>query len=141
MWDDQVHVSANDDCVVLTGIVRSRTAREMAERLAQNVPGVARVDNQLVADADVEIAVAQALATDARTASAFPGLLVGVVFGIVYLKGTAPTSQIKDAATEVARTVPGVRRVSNELIVLSEPKAAPKPTAPVKAEASVRPAA
>ena len=120
---DKIQIDANDGTVVLSGIVRSRTAKEIAEKMVRQVKGVNGVENRLIADAEVELSVAQALGADARTQSAFPGILVGVVFGLVYLKGQVPTPEIKKAAAEIAAKVPGVRSISNELTILSEAKA------------------
>ncbi len=117
MWKDAIHIRVQGDSITLSGMVRNDTTRELAERLVKGVSGVQSVDNQLVSDDQVEVAVAEALGGDPRVSGSFPGILVGVIFGIAYLKGTAPTEQVKAAAGEIAATVPGVHSVSNELIV------------------------
>ncbi len=141
IWDDQVQVTVRGDTVTLSGLVRTGTAKEIAGNLAREVQGVAQVDNQLVVDAETEIAVAQALAADTRLAQSFPGILVGVVFGVVYLKGTVPTLQDKTRANQIALAVPGVRRVSNELNTLPEPKGVTKPATTAAPNAPARPTA
>ena len=134
VWNDAVQVTARGSTIVLSGGVRSRTKKEKTEEIARQVKGVSAVENHLVVDADVELAVAQALAADPRTKAVFPGVLVGVVFGVVYLKGQVASADVKKAASEVALKVPGVRSVSNELTTLPEPVAAPKqPAAKVTA--------
>ena len=125
----EVQVDARDSTVILSGAVRSRTVKATAEQLAWKVKGVGAVENQLIVDDDLEIAVAQTLASDARTRAGFPGILVGVVYGVAYLKGTVASAEIKNAAGEIARRVPGVTRVSNELVA----PAAPTKPAPAKA--------
>lgn len=125
IWGDGVQIDAHAGTVVLSGVVRSRSAKETAERIAGKVKGVSAVDNRLVVDPDVELAVAQALAADPRTRGAFPGILVGVVFGVTYLKGSVPTAEMKSAAEEIARKIPGVKFVSNELGITQDVKAAP----------------
>ncbi len=125
IWGDGVQIDAHSGTVVLSGVTRSRSAKETAGRIAQAVKGVSAVDNRLVVDADVELAIAQALAADPRTRGAFPGILVGVVFGITFLKGAVPTAEMKAAAEEIARQIPGVKSVSNELATTQDVKAAP----------------
>jgi hyperosmotically inducible protein len=117
MWQHSIQIQANNGTVVLSGCARSQAEKEVAGNLARAVKGVTSVENQLIADGDLEIAIAQALAADARTRDAFPGVLVGVVFGTVYLKGTAVSENVKKAASEIASKIAGILRVSNELIV------------------------
>ena len=124
---DSVELDARDGTVVLSGIVQSHTSRETAGQIVSKVPGVKAVENKLVVDAEVELAVAQALAADPRTRVAFPGILVGVVFGVVYLKGQVASAEIKTAANQVASKVPGVRSVSNELTTPEDGKTAGQP--------------
>ncbi len=117
MWADRVDIQASGNSVVLTGIVRSETTSEQAENIARSVGGVSAVTNHLFVDAEIEVAAAQALGADPRTQSAFPGILVGVVFGTVYLKGRVTCAECKTAAGEIAGKIPGVLSVSNELAV------------------------
>ncbi len=136
IWEQGIQVDVQGGAVILSGNVRSRAVKEMAEQIARKIKGVSAVQNQLLADTDVEIAVAQALSSDARTRAGFPGILVGVVFGVVYLKGTVSSADIKNAATEIAAKVAGVRRVSNELVVATPQKTA----APAKPSEAAAPA-
>ena len=122
MWRYSFQIQASDGKATLTGSARSQAEKEVAGNLARAVKGITTVDNQMVADGDVELAVAQALATDERTRDAFPGILVGVVFGMVYLKGRVVSEAVKQAAGEIAKRIENVQRVSNELILI--PKAA-----------------
>lgn len=118
-----VQVDANNGAVTLSGVIRSQASKDTAERLARQVKGVSVVENRLTVDSDVEVAVAQALAADARTRSGFPGILVGVVYGIAFLKGSVISAEIKSAAGEIAAKIQGVLRVSNELIAPAVPPA------------------
>jgi osmotically-inducible protein OsmY len=117
MWRHSINIQASDGRVVLTGNVRSQANKEIAEQFARSVKGVTAVENHVVVDSDLELAITQALAADARTCGAFPGILVGVVFGVAFLKGTVASPEVKQAAGEIASRIAGVRRVSNELIV------------------------
>lgn len=123
-----ITMSASDGAVRLSGSVRSQAVKETAESLARGVKGVTSVSNQIVNDGDLELAIAQALAVDPRTRAGFPGILVGVVFGTAFLKGSVGSEEIKQAAGEIASQVVGVHRVSNELV-------APKPAAPARVAA------
>lgn len=141
MWGDKIELETRQGVVTLSGIVRSHSAKEIAEQVVRRVPGVKSVENRLVADADVESAIAQALASDPRTGTSFPGILVGVVFGVVYLKGTVATAEVKAAAGQIALGVPGVQSVSNELLTLPELTPAVQTGAPGKPQAAVKPVA
>jgi len=117
MWRHSYEVQASDGKATLTGNARGQAEKEVAGNLARAVKGITTVDNQLIADDDLELAVTGALAADERTSGAFPGILVGVVFGTVYLKGTAASEAVKKAAGEIASRIQSVRIVSNELIL------------------------
>ncbi len=120
MWQHSIDLQAGEGTVVLSGHARSQAEKEIAEKLVRAVRGVTSVENKLIVDGDLEVAVAQALGIDARTGSAFPGILVGVVFGTAFLKGRIASEDVKKAAGEIASRVAGVQRVSNELIVLAK---------------------
>ncbi len=117
IWGHSFQVEADEGIVTLVGHVRTAASKEMAERIVRQVPGVKVVKNKLIVDTELEVAVAQALAHDARTVNGFPGILVGSAFGEVFLKGAVASQEIKDAASQVAAQVPGVREVTNELAV------------------------
>ncbi len=118
-----VQVDARSGAVTLSGVVRSQAIKDTAERFARQVKGVSAVENRLTVDSDVEVAIAGALAADVRTRVGFPGILVGVVYGIAFLKGSVKSAEIKTAASEVAAKIHGVIRVSNELIAPAAPAA------------------
>ncbi|MBW3607732.1 MAG: BON domain-containing protein, partial [Actinobacteria bacterium] len=65
--------------------------------------------NELVADDDLEIAVAEALGRDPRTRR--QRIQVDAFQGIVHLRGEVPTGEVLAAAEEVAAAVHGVRSV------------------------------
>jgi osmotically-inducible protein OsmY len=117
IWGHAFQVEASEGVVTLVGHVRTIVSKETAERIVSRVPGVKAVKNQLVVDTDLEVAVAQALANDPRTVNGFPGILVGSAFGEISLKGAVASQEIKNAASQVAAKVPGVREVTNELSV------------------------
>jgi osmotically-inducible protein OsmY len=123
---NRLQVEAQSGVVTLSGNVRSQAVKDTAEQLALKVRRVGKVENRLIADTNLEIAIAQALASDARMRAGFPGILVGVVYGNAFLKGTVPSPEIKKAAGEMAAKVPGVLRVSDELAApAAQPAKAP----------------
>jgi len=118
---DRVHVSVTsyNRSVLLTGEVPDAQTREEVERIARAVPGVRSVSNEL------EIAGVSSLG--ARTNDAFITSKVKARFldarkfnpvhvkvvteaGVVYLLGVV-TEQEAEEATELARTMSGVRKV------------------------------
>jgi len=110
-----VEVSANDGRVELKGIVRTTVMRDIVERIAWNVPGVQEVVNNLLADTELEKAVAQRLAADEKTRFCCTGIRVKCVRGNVHLEGKVPDSQLREKVIEIARTTPGVLGVTNAL--------------------------
>jgi osmotically-inducible protein OsmY len=76
---------------------------------------VQRVEDRIVADPDLEIAVARALADDPKTAGVPAGsVLVFAQLGNVVLVGDLPESLLAEVL-RVAGQVPGVRRVVDRL--------------------------
>ncbi len=103
--------------VVLRGWVRTPTMKHMATKLTQEVPGVQEVKNELFVDDELERAVALALEQEPALEDDFPGIKVDVLAGIVTLWGEVTSEAERQKAAEIARQVPGVRRVINDLRV------------------------
>jgi uncharacterized protein YrrD len=106
-------VSATDGVITLEGHATSRLrAAQMAAAVAA-VPGVRGVENRLVCDDELTIAVARALDEDARTR----GHLIRVAAhrGAITLGGRAPVAETADVAERIAASVPGVLVVVNQL--------------------------
>jgi osmotically-inducible protein OsmY len=110
-----MRVVAVDGDVWLMGHVSSDLNCRVAEDQLVGIAGLAGVHNELLTDTDLAAAVAAALAQDPRTR----GQHIGVypVLGEVRLRGTAKSQGAKDAATQVAQSVPGAEQVVNELRV------------------------
>lgn len=107
----QIEVHGND--VWLRGRVRTLSQRSMAEVLVRRMDGVASVQSDLVADADVIRSVADELAADARTAPYVPR--VECRHGLVVLRGNVPNESVRQSAIEVASLAPLVAGVRDEL--------------------------
>jgi osmotically-inducible protein OsmY len=109
----KVHAQCNE--VWLLGHVSSDINRRLMEDLARAVTAVREVHNELVADTDLAVEIAGALAKHEETR----GLPIGVYpdLGEVYLRGLVPTEAVKQAAEQVAGEVPGIKGLHNELVV------------------------
>jgi osmotically-inducible protein OsmY len=108
-----VHAQCND--VWLLGHVSSDINRRLIEDLARAVPGVRNVHNEVIADTDLAVAIAVALAKHEETR----GLPIGVypTLGEVYLRGLVRTEQAKQVAEQVALDIPGIKAIHNDLTV------------------------
>jgi hyperosmotically inducible protein len=117
-----INVDTWDGVVTLFGIVPSQQAKAAAEADARKVSGVKRVENELqvvasakqaagqVRDEELERAVKQAFDTpDLKDIS------IEVKNGVVRLTGTVPSGARRLEAATVARAVPGVRAVEDDL--------------------------
>jgi hyperosmotically inducible protein len=123
-----IHVDTRAGVVTLFGMVPSPEARAAAEADARMVSGVQSVVNDLQVVARAEQAAVQArdeeLARAVQTAfatHAFKGITVMVQNGVVRLTGTVPTGAQRLEATVVARAIPGVRAVQDDLRLATAP--------------------
>jgi hypothetical protein len=126
-------IAVHDGVVVLEGHVAGTFNRRRVEEIARSVPGVKSVYDDLVADGDLEIQVAQALARDARTRPLV--LPVGSYHGWIRLRGTVPCQELQLAAEAVAAGVPAVRGV------IALPRVTGEPATPLRRAVQPRPGA
>lgn len=107
-----------DGVLYLDGNISSSLRGEIVEDQAVGIPGLLGVKNRLVGDDLLASNVALALGRDPRTRD----LPIGVYprLGIVRLSGAVHSEQQKAAAEEVAKSIPGVRGVDNDLVVKPE---------------------
>lgn len=117
-----INVDTWGGVVTLFGIVPSQEAKAAAETDARNVGGVKRVDNELQVVANVKQAAGQVRDEElegavrkALTSSEFKDITVDVKNGVVRLTGTIPTGAQRLEAAVVARAIPGVRAVEDDL--------------------------
>lgn len=110
-----MEIHAIDGSVWLKGHVSSDLNRRLAQDQLSNIEGLAEMHNELVADTDLASAVSFALAKDPRTAEQHIGVYPRL--GEVRLRGAVRTPEARQAALEIARAVPGVGSVINELHV------------------------
>lgn len=118
-----VHVDVRDGVVTVHGNVTSDGDRLLLKRAIEAVPGVQAVQMDVVLDYELEIAVAQALARDARTRPCY--VRVHAWLGTVELLGNAPDAQVRDLAAEIAARVHGVRSIVNLIATPDNPTPQP----------------
>lgn len=116
-------VTEHDGHVTLTGNMRSDTLKVLAGKLARRVPGVRDVVNAVVTDTSIESLSALALAMDDATRLTTDRATLKSFIGSVYLGGLivapelAAAERARDRASELVRAVPGVREVTNDILV------------------------
>ena len=120
LWSDEVlraidyeaiDIDVHDGLVTLLGYASTSTNKKRAERAARTVLGVLEVENQIVTDEEITIAVSQTLSRDERTHDL--RILVSARHGIVALNGEVGSAEERTIAEEVAASVPQVRGVVN----------------------------
>lgn len=121
----QVNVETKNGVLTLRGKVDSAEAKSAAESIAKGVDGVKSVKNELQVvaptdratvdanDADIKKAVENSFAKEPR----FSKIDVRADRGTVTLTGDADGITTSARASEVARNVPGVRAVKNDITV------------------------
>jgi osmotically-inducible protein OsmY len=110
-----IQIHAIDGAVWLQGYISSDVKRRLAEDQLTGVPGMSELHNDLIADNELSAAVSMALAHDPRTAQQRIGVYPRL--GDIYLRGNVHTTAALAAASEIARAVPGVKDLYNELRV------------------------
>jgi hyperosmotically inducible protein len=121
----QIEVETYRGVVQLSGFVDSQNERVAAVNVAKGVSGVKSVHDNLKIRTDAST-VGEALDDSVLTARVKTALIanpvtkarqinVATADGVVQLSGFVDSANEKSTATEVARTIPGVRLVQNEL--------------------------
>jgi len=110
-------VIARGDEVELSGAVRTELMKRTALRLAEAVPGVSRVIDNLVSDESLEQEIRQRLARNPGTHLPASKVTVHSVLGVIYLKGQVESTALREEVAQIAGRVPGVQMVINELTV------------------------
>ena len=141
----EISVDVEGDTAILTGAVDESIDKELAERVAMNAKGIAKVDNRITVDAatkererssDTDRDFGEAVEDASITASVKSRLLwndttdgldidVDTMGGRVTLSGTATTQAEKDLATRLAVRTDGVRSVNNKISI--QPSTKPDP--------------
>ena len=129
-WDarvpDGVRVNVTDGVLRLDGTVERFADREAAEEAVRNLIGVRDVVNEIrVAptqsspelEAEVDAAIRR------RFGVAYRFLAVSVDHGVILLRGIVPTFAAVDEVERAVRSIPGVKRIDNQLLVGAEEEA------------------
>jgi hyperosmotically inducible protein len=121
----QINVDAKSGVVTLRGKVESAGAKQAAEQVARSVEGVTSVRNELQVvapgdrkavdrkDSDIKQAVKDRIAKDPSLKGS--DIEVRADKGVVTLTGDAKDLNARARASELARSVDGVRAVKNEV--------------------------
>jgi osmotically-inducible protein OsmY len=112
-----IEVSVEQGVVTLTGLIFTETMRRVILYNVSVIPGVRQVVDRLYTDAQLQVAVAQALAGDPTVGLRQPGIWVTAYHGVVSLSGTVQNENEQAAAIAAARSVPGIRAVEDKLTV------------------------
>jgi osmotically-inducible protein OsmY len=104
-----------DGVVGVHGNTPTRIIKQGVIEIVRTIDGVRSVHDEVFADPDVELAVAQALASDPTTRHLAPGSVqVFADLGVVVLVGALDEAD-RTAVRSAAATIPGVRRVIDRL--------------------------
>jgi osmotically-inducible protein OsmY len=126
--DDSIKTESKDGIVTLTGTVADSSHKSMAENTVASLPGVTKVNNQLVingeqpaehSDAWIDVKVKSALLFH-RNVSA-TGTTIYVKDGVVTLQGVASSMAAKELTTEYAKDVDNVKEVKNDMTIATTP--------------------
>lgn len=104
-----------DSVLYLDGNISSALRSDVMLDRVSGVEGLAEIKNRVIADDTLAADLALALGQDAQTRD----LPIGVYprLGVVRLSGAVHNGQQKAAAGEIAKNFPGVRSVTNDLVV------------------------
>ena len=104
-----------DSVLYLDGNISSTLRSDVMLDRVSGVEGLAEIKNRVVADDTLAADLALALGQDAQTRN----LPIGVYprLGVVRLSGAVHNGQQKTAAGKIAKNFPGVRSVTNDLVV------------------------
>jgi osmotically-inducible protein OsmY len=130
--DDSVSASSKDGVVTLKGTVNEESHKSLAQDTVENLPGVKKVDNQLVfkgkdlaknSDGWVALKVKTALLFHSNVRATKTD--INVRDGIVTLSGEAASQAQKELTAEYAADIEGVKNVKNDMTVAKDPNAEP----------------
>jgi hyperosmotically inducible protein len=129
--DDSIKTESKDGVVTLTGTVAEASHKSLAENTVASLPGVIRVDNQLVVSGEQPAEHSDAwITTKVKTALLFhrnvsaTGTTVYTKDGIVTLQGVASSVAEKELTTEYAKDIDNVKEVNNEMTIAATPATA-----------------
>ena len=104
-----------DSVLYLRGNISSSLRSDVVQDQASGVPGLLGIKNELLGDDELAADLAEALGRDPRTRD----LPIGIYpkLGVVRVGGAVHNAQQKAAVEEIVRNFPGVRGLSDTLVV------------------------
>ena len=142
--DDSIKTVSKDGVVTLTGTVAEASHKSLAENTVESLPGVKRVDNQLVVSGEQPAEHSDMwITTKVKTALLFhrhvsaTGTTVYTKDGIVTLQGEASSQAQKELTTEYAKDIDNVKEVKNEMTIATTPALASETTGDKIDDASI----
>lgn len=135
----ELGVTSHEGIVTLTGYVPSYAEKLTAARVAQRVPGVEAVANDIqvrlpAEDWPTDAEIARAVWDALQRAALVPDnrIKVSVSGGWVYLEGECDRQSLKAEAADAVRAVAGVHGLTNQIVV-DPPTALPGATPHIEA--------
>jgi hyperosmotically inducible periplasmic protein len=125
--DEKINISSRDGAVTLSGTVWNDTHKPMAQDVAEALPGVKSVDNQIAVKGGPTENSDTWISMKVKTALLYHRNVSGtktevyVKDGVVTLKGEAANQAQKDLSAEYAQDIVGVKSVQNEMTVAKAP--------------------
>jgi len=130
--DDSITTKSKDGVVTLKGTVKEESHKSLAQDTVENLPGVKKVENQLVFKGKRPVENSDGwIALKVKTVLLFHSNVratktdVNVRDGIVTLSGEADSQAQKELTGEYARDVAGVKDVKNDMTLAKNPNAEP----------------
>jgi hyperosmotically inducible periplasmic protein len=128
--DDSIKTESRNGVVTLTGSVSEPSHKSLAGDTVENLPGVKRVDNQLVIQGEQPAEHSDSwISAKVKTTLLFhrhvsaTGTTVYVKDGIVTLQGEAGSQAQKELTTEYVKDIDNVKGVKNNMTIASTPSA------------------
>ena len=125
--EDTVTVKASDGIVTLTGKVKDKGDKALAEDTVESLPGVTRVKNEIKVESSHPEKSDGWIAWKIRSRLLVKGNVsatatkVAVVDGVVTLTGHADNEAQKTLTEVYAKKIDGVKSVQNEIVVMEKP--------------------
>jgi hyperosmotically inducible protein len=142
--NDAITTVSKDGVVTLTGTVAESSHKSLAQDTVEGLPGVKRVDNQLVVSGEQPAEHSDTwITTKVKTALLFhrnvsaSGTSVYTKDGVVTLQGEASSLAQRELTTEYARDIDNVKEVRNNMTIATTPAMAVESTGDKIDDASI----
>lgn len=126
--DDSIKVDSKEGIVTLSGTVAEDSHKSLAENTVTSLPGVVRVNNDLVINGEQPAEHSDKwIKTKVQTALLFhrnvsaTGTTVYVKDGVVTLQGEVSSMAEKELTTEYAKDIDNVKEVKNDMTIAKSP--------------------